>query len=510
MRRWEIALAIAGAILLGVSAWVIRRTELPRHDFILSEAGCHMPVTVIEPVLPNVKGSAVVFHGLTANRRIMQNLATYLAAEAALRVYLVDLPGHGGNEDPFSFPRAEQCAAAAVESLTRSGRIDPTKTVLVGHSMGGAIAIRMADRDPTAATIAISPAPMIMPRRMPSNLLVFSAQFDLGVLRREARAMEQAAGGDRATKDDFVQARAFLLEQVSPANHTSVLFDPRVLEQSAQWVRKAIDGSPAPTSDGVVFDMRGPQPSSAAAFVGLAALLMLLPAAITVAAKGTGPAQPEISRARVRPALVLAEGAACAVAAVLILALGVPLRFFRLYAGDYLASVLLIVGALLLALNWTAARESCSSRARALVVAGVLGLAMMLGFGAWLNWQLTEMWLNGPRWLRFAGLLPIALIYCFAEEAVLGPIGDGKRRALRFGVFLSLRLELWLACLLAYYTLASGQVLILILVTFLAAFSILQRLATDALLRRTGSATGATFFGAILTAWFIAAVFPLT
>jgi len=41
------------------------------------------------------------------------------------------------------------------------------------------------------------------------------------------------------------------------------------------------------------------------------------------------------------------------------------------------------------------------------------------------------------------------------------------------------------------------------------AFSVLQRLATDVLLRRTGSATAAAAFGAILAAWFIAAVFPL-
>ena len=40
----------------------------------------------------------------------------------------------------------------------------------------------------------------------------------------------------------------------------------------------------------------------------------------------------------------------------------------------------------------------------------------------------------------------------------------GKRRALRFGIFLAMRLELWLACALAYYALASGQALILILV----------------------------------------------
>jgi hypothetical protein len=53
------------------------------------------------------------------------------------------------------------------------------------------------------------------------------------------------------------------------------------------------------------------------------------------------------------------------------------------------------------------------------------------------------------------------------------------------------------------------EIVLAILVALLAAFSMLQRLATDGLRRRTGSATAAALFGAILAAWFIAAVFPL-
>jgi hypothetical protein len=56
----------------------------------------------------------------------------------------------------------------------------------------------------------------------------------------------------------------------------------------------------------------------------------------------------------------------------------------------------------------------------------------------------------------------------------------------------------------------SGQALILLLVTALAIFSIFQRLGTDAVRQRTGSAPAAALFGAILGAWLIASVFPLT
>jgi hypothetical protein len=208
--------------------------------------------------------------------------------------------------------------------------------------------------------------------------------------------------------------------------------------------------------------------------------------------------------------LLLTEGAACSMAAVLLLTLGVPLHFLHLYAGAYLASLLLIAGVLLLILNFGFAMEYATFDGKPQAAAAILGLATFLAIGAWLNWQIDDAWLNAPRWPRFAAILPVAWIFTFAEEVVLGPVRHGKKRATRFAVFLALRLEIFLACVLAYYLLAKGEALIVLLFVFLALFSILQRLATDALRVRTGSATSAALFGAILAAWFISTVFPLT
>jgi pimeloyl-ACP methyl ester carboxylesterase len=530
MKRWEITLAIAGALLLGLSAWAIHRNELPRRDFVLTAGGCNMPVTVLATVRPRPRAGAIIFHGLSANRRVMQTLGSDLALDASLRVYLVDLPGHGDNTDRFTFARDEECADIAVESMIRSGEIDPKTTIVIGHSMGGAIAIRLADREPVAATIAISPAPMILPRRMPANLLVFSAQGDIDVLKRQALQLSQAAGGERTTTEDFVQARAFHLEVVSLSDHTSVLFDPRVLQDASDWSADALDAESRKAAglnqwneqlrlDYRSFVIWGAKArflllvalyAKIAPLFGCVGILMLFPFCATIASSFAGRQQTKVSGAQSARLLVLAEGAVCALAAALILALFVPLKFLHIYAGDYLASLLLIAGALLLALNWKSAKEGWPPGARPLVAAAILGFATFLAFGAWLNWQLTDMWMNAPRWLRFAALVPIVWIFCFAEEVVLGPVGKGWARAARVAVSLALRAELWLACLLTYYALGSEQVLILILVTALALFSILQRVATDALRLRTGSAGAAALFDAILAAWFIAAVFPLT
>lgn len=516
MKRWELALAVAGVVGLILGAQWIRRGELPKQEVMLAEGGCHTPITVIEPpadIAP--AGSVVLIHGLSANRRLM----TYLGEDFAghgFRAYLLDLPGHGDNTEAFTFARAQECATVTAELLIRGGKIDPKTTTLIGHSMGAAIAIRMADREPVEATIAISPGPTLLPQRMPANLLVFSAQYDIELLKRQAERIQQAAGGDRIQPEDFAQQRAFELRRVPHATHTSLIVDRNVAHQSEMWAMQAL--FPAISRETLALNLdlatyetyKQGRRRLAGAVIGFLGLLILFPLAASLAAKIAAPRLAETNVPQPSAVLALVEGVVFGFAGVLILMLGTPLKFLHVYTGDYLVSLLLIVGVLFLLLNQQHAAACFSITVRQKLAAAVLGFATILAFGAWLNWQITDAWLNAPRWLRFAALLPILWIYSYAEEVMLGPVQAGKRRALRFAIFLLLRLELWAACAVAAYSLSSGQMLIVILFTFLLAFSVLQRLATDALRLRTGSATAAALFSAILAAWFIAAVFPLT
>ena len=535
MKLWELGLAIGGAICLLLGTAWIRRSELPRKDFVLDAGSCRVPVTEYSPPA-NVSpaGSAVVLHGLSANRRVM----TYLSEDFAghgLRTYALDLPGHGDNREAFTFPRAQQCATTAVEALILTDRIDRRTTVLVGHSMGAAIAMRMADREPVLGTIAISPAPMKLPSRMPANLLVFTAQFDIPPLAKEARDLETEVGGDRKEPEDFAQLRAFDLQRIPFATHTSLLLDRRVAHRSELWAMQALFPNVATETLALNVDLATYETFNlgrrrlAGAVLGLIGLLMIFPltasAVVQVAqifrtvgsradsARATDlhndPRADSLDRAPGR-ALTLFEGIVSALLGVLLLVIFIPLKFLHVYSGDYLASLLLIYGAMLLIVNRANARAAFSLDIATKIAAAALGIGTILAIGTWLNWQLTDGWLNAPRWLRFCALVPVLWIFAYAEEVVLRPVDSGWRRAIRFVFAMALRVELWLVCAFAYYELVSGQVLILLLVTALAVFSILQRLGTDALRRRTGSAPAAALFGAILGAWLIAAVFPLT
>lgn len=517
MKKWEAALAIAGAILIALGAHWIHQGDLPRRDIVLQTRSCRMPVTIFSPpsgIAP--AGNVVILHGLSANRRIMFYLGQDFAGHG-IRAYLPDLPGHGDNTQPFSFARAEDCASETVATLIQRDSLDPAKTILLGHSMGGEIAVRMADKIPLVATIAISPAPMVAPQRMPANLLVFSAQFDVWQLRDQAIALQTAAGGDRSAPEDFSQRRAFELVRVPLATHTSMLDDRAVAHRAELWTMQALVPQADPKTLALNLDLstygtfgRGRLRLSGAicSLIGLLAIFRLC---ILLTAKTSGqsqPVEPGEQTGRIRWVL-LGEGMIAAMVAVLVLVKLNPLGFIHLYAGDYLASEALIMAIVLFLFDRGTLSKGFALPVRPLLAASVLGFAALLAFGGWFNWEISDLWLNAPRWLRFAELLPFACFFFYVEQAVLGPVGSGKFRAARFGLFLGLRFEIWLACLIAYFVLASGQILLPILVMQFGAFSAAQGLVSDALRRRTGPAAAA-LFGAILTAWFVAAVFPIT
>ncbi len=88
------------------------------------------------------KGNAIIFlHGFTESLEIWKEFSDRLAED--YRVFCIDLPGHGLNEN-IAEVHSMELMADIVHHPLKSLNID--KVVLIGHSMGGYVALAFAEK----------------------------------------------------------------------------------------------------------------------------------------------------------------------------------------------------------------------------------------------------------------------------------------------------------------------------------------------------------------------------
>jgi len=506
-----VALCIAGFAL----AWA---TPYRETTVIVGAGGCRLVTDVIDQGNDETRGYVVLFHGLAANKKIMSYLARGFASQN-LRVFVPDLPGHGRTPGPFSFERAEACAESLVRELIARRAIDPQRTMLAGHSMGGAIAIRVAARVGVAGVVAISPAPQRVAHGVPPNMLPYTnpppvPQHTLAI----SAAFEPL--GIRDSTRDLMKGEATATGKylfMPRATHVSVLFDSRVVRAAQEWTAETLK---FPAESSVPLGA----PSSAALFgslAGLAGILLLAGPFVretvgmqhqaTTAAQAAASVAQDLSTAS--PAVpvlrALLEVAAVSFLAVVLLRFWNPLSFVRLYNGAYFASFGLIVGLALLLIHHKSLRTLWPTQIKILLLAALAGLVLHLLVTGWLDATLTESWLSWARWVRFPVLFVAALAYLLAEEILLGPVKMHGGLA-RLGLALTLRLIALVALVFGIFVLHSGAILVILLALYLALFFLFQRLGMDLVRRRTGSPIAAALFGAILLAGFCLVIFPVT
>ena len=166
------------------------------------------------------RGPTVVFvHGLGGAR--LQWMPTARKLMSDHRVVMVDLPAHGESPmaDPFSFAA---CAAALDQVLAKQ---KPESTVVVGHGLGGAIALLEARAHPERmkGLIMIDAAlkpPMAIPDQqkqaflmyMDANFATFLKQIYSGMARDSAEGVE-------------LYSRAALVPQAQMKTYFRALFD---------------------------------------------------------------------------------------------------------------------------------------------------------------------------------------------------------------------------------------------------------------------------------------------
>ena len=146
-RGWKIALAmvVALAILIGVNA-VVTGGESKSAEVtvtggrILTLQGGDLQVVERGPQ----DGEPIVLlHCFACAIDWWDELLPRLARDH--RVIALDMLGHGGSEKPVDGYGAENQALVVAEAL---GRLGVRQATVVGHSMGGAIAVALAQRSP--------------------------------------------------------------------------------------------------------------------------------------------------------------------------------------------------------------------------------------------------------------------------------------------------------------------------------------------------------------------------
>jgi len=503
MKSKNMLRALVGVLLCALGFWLALATPY-RHQTVHTDAtSCLMAVDIIEPLAGAPQGSVVLLHGLSANKKIMDYVA-HAFSERGLRVFVPDLPGHGRTDGPFSPARTEACTETFVRELLATHLLVPERTILAGHSMGGAIAARVASRVPVAGVLAISPAPqraahgskpeMLLfnsPPQLLANALVISGGWEPESMRGAGRDL--AASGDEAKTHYLVIPRA---------THVSLLFDQEAVRVSQQWATQALH-----LEGGARLPPRWPLLGFFLGFGGL--IVLTAPFLRELLGKNSDVEPiPPVGIAR-----LVVEVVVCSVAAVLLLRWRNFLRPLHLFEGDYFAGFLLISGGLLVLLHWSAVKAVFRSspsptQARKILVATFSGFVVLFLFSGWFDLTFAGAWLSAARWLRFPAFFLAVLPYHAAEEIV------ARRRSSRGAVqhlvlTLSLRLMAWGALLGGVFFLHSGEILLVLLAPYFGVFCVLQRLSMDVVRKETGSATAAAVFGAILFTGFCLAIFPV-
>lgn len=446
---------------------------------------------------------AVVAHGFSGSATLMRGFADTLAAQGYV-VVLPDFTGHGRN--PGRLPAGEpgtavdplqRDLAVAVRHLRALPTVDPTRIILIGHSMGAGAVVTYAATDPgIKATVAISlPSAEAVPAdpARPANLLLLVGGAEFAGFREAALAAmrrSEVRPSFGATIGDLAAGTGRRAVSVPYTEHISVLFATRTHAETAAWLNRAV-GEPAAAA---------PRPRDRLVPAGLllaAFLLGFVPLAALLPA-GTGHPEPVHAR--------YAYGGLAAGLALAVLAAGVaPTTRLPLAVGGYAAGWFALTGAGLVTAYGLATRSEAGWRTALRAGPRQSGIALLLlayaavAVAVPLHLGLIHAVPVGARWW----LLPV-VIACVAVlllGAELLAAGSWRRAALILATTAAVLLAATLAGRAPGFVLLVLPLLV-VLLAWQAGWAALLR-------RRSAPAWIPALTGAVVVGWPIAVSLPL-
>ncbi len=506
MKHKKGLLAVTGILLILIGAALTRYSAhgFSVSHYIVNAGSCPLTMDIVQQsgiTEDPQRGAVILFHGLAANKIIMSYLARSFAAQG-LTVYVPDLPGHGRSNGPFSPDQAESCASSFARGLAARGLVLPDHTILVGHSMGGDIALRLAPKFRPAGVIAISPAPMqtahgvsaknllyLIPPPLQPNTLILVGQYEFPSL------VGNAADLAASRADSTVEFAAI------PGNsHVSMLFSTSVAAKIQDWTARVLHlpgGAAIPSRANVL-----------GCLLGLCGIVLLAGPFLRETFGGEVPAEPRSTALPSLPRLFL-EFAVVSLAAIFLLRHWMPLRPLPLFQGNYLASFFLLVGLALLLLHPRLAQSQFSAKPLVLLSAAFAAFLLHFLVTGWFDLSFSYAWLTLHRWARFPVFFLAVILFFYALEVLLGPASD-VRPARRLVLSLMLVAIAWLALVGGVFYLQSGEILLVLLAPYFVLVLFLIRLGAQLVRQQTASPAAAALFGAILLTGFCLVLFPLS
>ena len=456
MRLW-LSLSLLIVVLLAVVAY----SQLP---------GVRLPGTfAIDPPTPyfhyfpigSEHGRILVVHGLDASKEMM-NLLCYALAEAGFDVYSIDMPGHGDSTAGFNAVRARDAVSEALDILG-------PHTIVLGHSLGGALLLDLASERGFEKMVLLSPAPVPVDRIHADRVLVFTGRFDLPRIRAFVPQLESSGAG-------YVELRT-----MPWAGHSGYLFQPGPIREIATW----LGGDPGRT---------------ASRRLGLLVTIVLL-------ALGLGvlwiPGTDIPATAQHLPTTVVSYIAGCVVA-LLVCSVAVVMNGLRLFSTDYLISFVFLVGITRLpscyrrlSVKFPQILVNLFAAAYVLTVAGFVGSELV---------HLTLGEISGGRWWRFIAIALAVLPLSFADEVLLRPIRPWWKAA---GIAALTRILIAAFAITGVLTMNRSDAFLVLIIHFVVLFWIALWFAGELLRRRTQDPFATAVFVALVQAWVFAAIFVL-
>ena len=506
MKNKKGPLAVTGIflILLGVALTLYSARGFTVRHYLVNAGSCPLTMDIVQKsglAEDPQRGAVILFHGLAANKIIMSYLARSFAAQG-LAVYIPDLPGHGRSNGPFSPDQAESCAGSFVRGLAARGLIFPDHTMLVGHSMGGALALRLAPKIRPAGVIAISPAPMhtahgasaenllyLNPPPLQPNTLILVGQYEFPSL------VGNAADLAASHPDPTVEFTA-----IHGNSHVSMIFSPSVAAKIQDWTARVLH-----LPGGAVIPSRA---NVLGGLLGLCGIVLLAGPFLRETLGSEVPVEPRPTSLPSLPRLFL-EFVAVSLAVIFLLRYWMPLRPLALYQGNYLASFFLLVGLALLLLHPRLAQSQFSAKPLVLLSAAFAAFLLHFLITGWFDLTFSYAWLTVHRWARFPVFFFAVFLFFYALDVLLGPASD-VRPARRLLLSLLLLTIAWLALVGGVFYFHSGEILLVLLAPYFVLVLFLIRMGAQLVRRQTASPTAAALFGAILLAGFCLVLFPLS